>query len=116
LKLTPTTPVIQSKETEEDPHESSVPIAQFDQEASDKIPNVPVYNMILDENNTLVVTELPEKLSTTAMKNLNEEKQLNQGSTLVLFLLAALLFCACVMASTLAFVSSFRNERTSEEK
>jgi competence protein ComGF len=79
LKLTPTTPVIQSKETEEDPHESSVPIAQFDQEASDKIPNVPVYNMILDENNTLVVTELPEKLSTTAMKNLNEEKQLNQG-------------------------------------
>jgi len=79
LKLIPTTPVIPSGEIEEDPHESSVPIAQFDQEASDKIPNVPVYNMILDENNTLIVTDLPEKFSTTSMKNLNEEKQLNQG-------------------------------------
>jgi hypothetical protein len=46
------------------------------------------------------------------MKNKKEQKPLSQGSTLLLFLLAVFLFCACAMASTLAFVSSFRNERT----
>jgi hypothetical protein len=68
--------------------------------------------MILGENND-IVPSLPNKISTSTMKNKKEQKLLNQGSTLLLFLLAAFLFCACAMASTLAFVSSFRNGRTS---
>ena len=76
---------------------------------------------MLDESNDLVVTSLPNRIfpSTTTHENSKEEEEtqpLNQGSTLLLFLLAGLLFCACVLASTLAFVSSFRNERTSEEQ
>jgi hypothetical protein len=35
------------------------------------------------------------------------QQQLSQGSTLLLFLLAALLFCACMMASVIAIVSFF---------
>jgi hypothetical protein len=34
---------------------------------------------MLDENNTMVVTNLPEKFSTSTIKNLQEEKPLNQG-------------------------------------
>jgi len=80
LRKTTPEPEIQSEdEPEEDHHESTVPTAEFDQEGSDKMPNVPVYNMILDENNTLIVTDVPEKFSTTTVKNLKEEKLLNQG-------------------------------------
>jgi len=105
------------EEKEEDPKESPVPIAVFDQQALDKVSNIPNDFLILDENNDLVVTGLPNKIFTTTMahKIEEEEKPLNQGSTLLLFLLAALLFCACVLASTLAFVSSFQDERTSGE-
>jgi hypothetical protein len=45
-----------------------------------------------------------------------EENQLSQGSTLLLFLLAALLFCAFLMASTIAIVSSFQNGRLTGTK
>jgi len=95
--------------------EPTAPTAVFDQEALKKISYIPNDFMVLDENNTIVVTDLPEKHPLTTMKYKNEQQPLTQGSTLILFLLAALLLCACVMASTLAFVSSFRNERTSEE-
>jgi hypothetical protein len=106
-----------SEEKEEYPKESIAPIAVFDQQALDKVSNIPNDFLILDENNDLVVTGLPNKIFTTTMahKIEEEEKPLNQGSTLLLFLLAALLFCACVLASTLAFVSSFQDERTSGE-
>jgi len=109
-KLIPT--INSNVRSEEDSEEPTAPIAVFDQEALNKIPYVPNDFLILDENNTLVVTDLPDKLSTSTIQNTEEQKPLNQGSTLLLFLLAALLFCACVMASTLAFVSSFQNERT----
>jgi hypothetical protein len=44
------------------------------------------------------------------------QSQLSQGSTLLLFLLAALAFCTFLMASTIAVVSSFRDERISKTK
>ena len=102
----------------EEKEESTVPTAVFDQQALDKVSNVPTDFLVLDESNDLIVTGLPNQTFTTtnAYKKEEEAKPLSQGSTLLLFLLAALLFCACVLASTLAFVSSFRNERTFEEQ
>jgi hypothetical protein len=38
--------------------------------------------------------------------SLDDSQEFDQGSTLLLSLLAALLFCACFMASTIAIVSS----------
>jgi hypothetical protein len=64
---------------EEDSKEPTAPIAVFDQEALNKIPYVPNDFLILDENNTLVVTDLPDKLSTSTIQNTEEQKPLNQG-------------------------------------
>lgn len=72
--------------------------------------------MKLDDNDTMVVTDISKEFSKSPKQVETTEMPLNQGSTLLLFLLAALLFCACVMASTLAFVSSFRDKRTLVEK
>jgi hypothetical protein len=78
--------------------------------------NVPNDFLILEENDGIIVTDFPSKLSQVTTENPSQPKPLNQGSTLLLFLLSALLFCACLTASTLAFVSSFHNERTLEKK
>ena len=72
--------------------------------------------MIREETNDVVVTDLPTEFSTSRKKTIKEEISLSQGSTLILFLLAALLFCGFVSASVLACVSSFQNKRTLEEK
>jgi len=100
-------------QSEEDLNESIVPTTVFHQEALSKISNVSNDFMILDENNDVVVTDLPDKLSTTTIKKNDNQNQLNQGSTLLLFLLAALLFCACLLTSTLAFV---KNRHTLKRK
>ncbi|CAF0716911.1 unnamed protein product [Adineta steineri] len=97
-------------EPEDDSH---IRVAEYDQSASDKLIKMPNDLMVLDDKSD-VVTIASIKLTTDMMKNEPKEKMLNQGSTLLLFLLAALLFCACLTASTLAFVSSFGNERTFE--
>jgi hypothetical protein len=39
------------------------------------------------------------------------QKQLSQSSTLLLFLLATLVFCTFLLATTIAVVSSFRDEK-----
>jgi hypothetical protein len=78
--------------------------------------NVPNDFLILEENDGIIVTDFPSKLSEITTENPTQPKPLNQGSTLLLFLLSALLFCACLTASTLAFVSSFHNKRTLEKK
>ena len=62
---------------------------------------------------TKVYMNAPKKPMMMMMTSSNdnaEERlvQLDQGSTLLLFLLAALLFCACLMASIVAIVSSLR--------
>jgi hypothetical protein len=88
----------------------------YDQRPSKDVGIFPNGDMILDENHDAAVTDRTLKISTSDSEKKKEQKPLNQGSTLLLFLLAALLFCACLTASTLAFVSSFRNERTSERK
>lgn len=64
---------------EENSKESTVPTAVFDQEALKKIVNIPNDYLILDENNDIVVTGLPSRISTSTMKNKNEQKSLNQG-------------------------------------
>jgi hypothetical protein len=118
----------EDKSEEEDTKDSKFPVAQLDQEPSK---NQAIYpdNIMILEKSTEVVTVSPGKLTKpikTQDKDSSEhedeheddhkpKKPLNQGSTLLLFLLAALLFCACLTASTLAFVSSFQNERTLEK-
>jgi len=76
-KLIPT--INSNVRSEEDSEEPTAPIAVFDQEALNKIPYVPNDFLILDENNTLVVTDLPDKLSTSTIQNTEEQKPLNQG-------------------------------------
>jgi hypothetical protein len=65
----------------EDPKESTVPTAVFDQQALDKVPNIPNDFLMLDETNDLVVTGLPNRIFTTtkAYKKEEEAKPLNQG-------------------------------------
>jgi len=63
----------------EDPKEPTAPTAVFDQEALKKISYIPNDFMVLDENNTLVVTDIPEKHSASTMKNKNEQQPLTQG-------------------------------------
>jgi len=80
-KVSPIKPIkveIEDQSTE-DLKGPTAPTAVFDQEALKKISYVPNDFLILDENNTLVVTELPEKLSTSTLKNLKEQKPLTQG-------------------------------------
>jgi len=100
-------------EQEDDTKDLSAPTAVFDQEALKDLSTIPNGVMVLDESNDPIVTVIPDKLSKTNTENKKEQKQLNQGSTLLLFLLAALLLCACVTASTLAFV---RNRHTLKRK
>ena len=61
---------------------------------------------------TKVYMNTPKKsmmMMTSSNDNAEERSvQLDQGSILLLFLLAALLFCACLMASIVAIVSSLR--------
>jgi hypothetical protein len=76
-KLIPTTN--SNVQSEEDSKEPTAPTAIFDQEPLNKIPHVPNDFLILDENNTLVVTDLPDKLSTSTIQNTEEQKPLNQG-------------------------------------
>ncbi len=64
---------------------------------------------------TKVYTNLPRKPLVFVQPS--PQEQLSEGSTFILFLLAALLFCAFLMASTIAIVSSFQHGRlTKEEK
>lgn len=51
-------------------------------------------------------TEEFHPLSRPTDLSLDDSQDFDQGSTLLLSLLAALLFCACFMASTIAIVSS----------
>jgi len=62
----------------EDSNELFVPLALFDQEALKKVSNIPNDVLILDENND-VITNFPERLSTSTMENKNEQKELKQG-------------------------------------
>ena len=102
-----------NKPKEQNSEDTRIRTAVFDDKALDKVANIPHDFLILDENSDLIVTGLPDRMSSSSTTMVYREKEeLNQGSTLFLFLLAALLFCACVMASTLAFVSSFPSERT----
>ena len=56
---------------------------------------------------TKIYARLPaNSVITTEQSEEQQPEALDQGSTLLLFLLAALLFCACLMASTIAIVSS----------
>jgi len=70
LKKQPTKTKFQSDE------ESFAPIAVLDQQASKEVSPVSNGVMILDENNDLVVTATPDKLSKINTEN---KKQLNQG-------------------------------------
>jgi len=74
---TPKSEVTLTKQKSEE--ESTVPTTLFDQEALNKISNVSNDLTILDENNDIVVTGLPDNISTFIMKNIKEEKILNQG-------------------------------------
>jgi len=67
---------VQLKDKSEE--ESTILTTVFDQEALNKISNVPNNLMILDENND-IVTGLPDKISTFTMANKKEQKTLNQG-------------------------------------
>ena len=100
---------ITNQSTEEYSKDSTIPTVIIDKKAFDTVTKIPNDLFILDGNTDIVVTSLPERISSSLLTTMiyKEKEALNQGSTLVLFLLAALLFCACVMASTLAFVSSF---------
>lgn len=70
----------QSKDkSDEDSKESPARTAVFDQDSLKKFSNVPNDVMMLDESNDLVVTGLPNKLSTTTKENTKEQKPLNQG-------------------------------------
>jgi len=70
---------LKDKLEEEDSTETTVPTAFFDQEALNKIANVPNDFMVLDESNDIVVTGLPSNFSTTIMNTTNEAILLNQG-------------------------------------
>jgi len=67
-------------ESDEDSKESGARTAVFDQEALNKVSNVPNDFMVLDENNDFSVTvQSVDKISTSTMKNIKEKKPLNQG-------------------------------------
>lgn len=110
-------------ESEEKPTTSSALVAEFDPQILGSV-STPVGNQLeFDENQQVIVrlTTGAEELLTTEQSKLvvEEEKtkekvevKLNQGSTLLLFILAAFLSCAYLLASTLAFVSLFKSIQT----
>jgi hypothetical protein len=59
--------------------DTTVPTAVLDQEALKKLAYVPDHILILDENNTLVVTDMPNKWKTSTILSIDEAKPLNQG-------------------------------------
>jgi hypothetical protein len=63
-----------SEEKEEDPKESTVTIAVFNQQALDKVSNISNDFLILDKNNDLVVTGLSNRIFTTTKAHKKEEE------------------------------------------
>ena len=88
-------------------------LAEFDPTVFDSVSTPAGTHLQFDENQQSIDRPSTEANEQTTEKAIEEEKkekrltlvQLNQGSTLLLFILAALLFSACLLASTLAFVS-----------
>jgi len=78
-KATPKSKVQLEDKSEEDSKESAVPTTVFIHETSDKILNIPNGFLILEENIDIVVTGLPNNISTSTIENKKEEKPLNQG-------------------------------------
>ena len=99
----------EDKSHEDKSHEDSeVRSAVYEGSLVDDISTLPTNEMQVEKNDQII--DIPKDLLRPMKSNGKSSKQpLSQGSTLVLFLVAALLFCACLMASTLAFVSSFQN-------
>ena len=99
--------------------------AEFDPQAAELISGLPSNRMFHEENKVSIKNlpqapkskeqneELEHELDETTDK-IENPKSLDQGSTLLLFLLAAFLLCACLLASTLAFVSPFRRTKIIE--
>lgn len=132
-KLSTSTPKVEEAESsEEHSKESEGRKALYDPKALESVSTLATNQMQFDENKESI-PELPKE--STTKKSLtsrrpkpteeHEEeesrpakklKPLNQGSTLVLFLLAAVLLCACLMASTLAFVSPPPRAPSSRER
>jgi hypothetical protein len=75
-KLPPTK--VPVDETEEISKDSTIPTALFDEQALKKVSNIPNDFLQLDEKNDLVVTDLPNKYSTTT-EEYKEKPLLNQG-------------------------------------
>ena len=100
----------EDKSHEDKSHEedSQVRSAVYEGSVMRNMSTLPTNEMQVEKNDQLI--EIPKDLLRPMKTQVKSSKQpLSQGSTLVLFLVAALLFCACLMASTLAFVSSFQN-------
>jgi len=70
LKVTTTKSKVESQD---DSKELNFPIAQLDQNSLDRVSNVPNDVMHLEEHND-VVTDIPQQLSTTTIKNKKERK------------------------------------------
>ena len=84
---------------------------ESDKESSEKPQRLPKTISIIPGkvSETKIYSNSPSK--TSVVIEPVGQGQLNEGSTLLLFLLAALLFCAFLMASTIAIVSSFHHGR-----
>jgi hypothetical protein len=64
---------------EEDSKEPLIPIAVYQQDTLNTVVNVPNDFMILQENDGIIVTDFPSKLSQVTTENPSQPKPLNQG-------------------------------------
>jgi hypothetical protein len=80
-KLTTTIkPKLESEDQpEEDSKEPFIPIAVYQQDTLKTVVNVPNDFLILEENDGIIVTDFPSKLSQVTTENPSQPKPLNQG-------------------------------------
>jgi len=77
---TPKNSKLQSEDQpQEDSKEPFIPIAVYQQDTLKNVVNVPNDFMILEENDGIIVTDFPSKLSQVTTENPSQPKPLNQG-------------------------------------
>ncbi len=125
----PTTPEYEPTTPEYEPttpeYKPTTPVFKHVRPSSQPSTRFPVNRQRLTQTETIIPGKITEtKIFANAPSQTYivsepipvRQSQLSQGSTLLLFLLAALAFCTFLMASIIAVVSSFRDERISKTK